>query len=202
MGRSSIVVIGAAKGGTTAVAGITRILGVYYGTHQALGEWDNHHEDVEFFNLLYRGNNKVFDLIRKRNNDSKVWGYKHPTLYKKSHYRDIMLSNLINPKFIFVTRDLEAIGLRRGPDKTIAERIADMTRLSMEQTNLLKWINENSIDYIFVSYEKLLINTFDTIGIISDFIETPFNSVICEKANRYIKAEAGYIDFQDFLNNE
>lgn len=119
---STVVVLGAARGGTSMVAGALRILGVDMGADIDA----SNNEDLAF--LGHRGDRLVFAdplheerrhsylkgiraHITSRNERGVLWGWKDPLA---SYYVRDVAGLLVRPVFIAVTRDLTAIAIREN----------------------------------------------------------------------------------------
>jgi len=115
--RKTFCVLGVPRGGTTMIAELLERMGVFMGANVA----PKTREDREF--LGHRGHRDLFEdsrrkkekvnyllginhLIDRRNNDHDVWGWKDPIA---AFYASEIVDRLINPHYIFVTRDLGAV---------------------------------------------------------------------------------------------
>ncbi len=91
---------GLERGGTSAIAGIQRALGLY------LGEIDKgNNEDVVFNGYRL---NRIRQAIEERNRTHDVWGFKYP---KAVMYMPQIVDDLRNPHFVVVYRDAVATAL-------------------------------------------------------------------------------------------
>ena len=98
--KRTYVTFGLERGGTSAIAGIQRALGLYMGEIEK-----GNNEDPAF--LGYRIG-AVKKAIRRRNKSHDVWGFKYP---KAGMYMPQVIENLRNPYFIIVYRDAVATAI-------------------------------------------------------------------------------------------
>lgn len=96
--KKTIMVLGVERGGTSMAAGILRALGVNMGDRAGFN-----HEDPQF---LVDDLEKLTNRIRNRNRQADVWGFKIP---KHVHFMDFFESNLRNPYYVVVYRNLLAV---------------------------------------------------------------------------------------------
>jgi len=107
MTEATYIVIGVPRSGTSMVAGILRILGIYMGENIKPGK----HEDTD---ILWQQPPKIIKTIKHRNATQKVWGFKDPNC---ARYIGLIEPYLINPRYIYIKRSLPKTvesDLRRG----------------------------------------------------------------------------------------
>ncbi len=170
----TFVVLGVPRGGTSFVAGALRLAGVFMGD-----EVDPANNEDRAFN--FHGGNfsaltspgrkeEYLAIIRKtihtRNSTHLVWGWKDPL---SALYIDDILPDLVNPHFIFVTRDTTAAVMRERIEISGSMGKDSETDLYLDKTwNALK-LYQASVAAIararaptfFVSYEKAIRNKED-----------------------------------------
>lgn len=130
--EKTIVVMGLARSGTSMMATILKTLGVFIGDSLTDGSL----EDKEISKLMEVSSNDeaLKKIISQRNNNHKIWGWKRPGAFKKiANYENL----LRNPFYIFMTRDLAAVSLRRS----IAVNTKINDNLSQAQKQYLSYIN-------------------------------------------------------------
>lgn len=151
-------IFGVPRGGTTAVAGCVRKMGLFIGSDLPVNL-----EDTEF-SKAGRVNPQ---LVKARNAEHDIWGWKFPDA---ANYLDAIIQPLRNPRFILVTRDLSAnanaIAARHGTFDTFRALEAVMLKT---QKNL-SMINRFRRPTLMVSYEKLLLKTDQTVREIAGFL--------------------------------
>lgn len=154
----TVIIFGGRRGGTTAVAGIFRELGLFIGE-----DLEGNLEDLSF--RKEHGLDRLRATIAARNAAHATWGWKHPT---PMAYLPQLMPDLRNPRFVVVTRDMTAHGggmryrEKRSPEDAMRLNI----RLSRRN---LDFVLEQGRPALFVSYEKLLVATSDTIRAIAAF---------------------------------
>ena len=130
--EKTIVVMGLARSGTSMMATILKTLGVFIGDSLTKGSL----EDKEISNLMEASSDDetLKKIISQRNKSHKIWGWKRPGAFKKiAKYENL----LRNPFYIFMTRDLAAISLRRS----IAVNTKINDNLFQAQKQYLSYIN-------------------------------------------------------------
>jgi hypothetical protein len=93
----TVVVIGVQRGGTSLVAGVIRELGLPMGKNLGIN-----HEDSAFLPTDFKS---ILPIIKKRNKEYNVWGWKMP---HASEYILETIPHLRNPHIIVVFRNLIA----------------------------------------------------------------------------------------------
>jgi hypothetical protein len=142
-GPRTFVVFGVARGGTSAVAGLMRKLGIQMGD-----SLDNTHEDRDF---IGKPNPARVAAIDDRNAKHQVWGWKDPNA---ANYLHVVAPKLVNPHYICVFRDSASIGIahKRWHKREIRFALADIT---IQQQKNLFWLMNETAPCLLVSYEKL-----------------------------------------------
>ena len=166
-------VVGQRKGGTSAVAGVLKILGVDM-KYRDQGRLD----DADLIMATRRGEVVVKRLIKERGYD---WGFKHPLL----EY-DKVLPLLPRYKLIYVYRDPVAVIQHYKPEASsgqIKKHLEEMEYF----TNLPLGLN--------VSYEKLFDRTEEQVARIAKYVGLPFN----EKAVRWVKEGKNYNNIDKYV---
>ncbi len=138
----TIVIFGSPRGGTTMVAGVTRILGLHIGD-----DLPGNLEDPAFRKPYAK---QRFDAgIAKGDDGHRVWGWKFP---RAANYLPLMHKDLRNPYYICIFRDHVAASARkikRGVN--VLERL-ERTHLIFEQN--LKFLKACQRPALLLSYEK------------------------------------------------
>lgn len=115
--RKTFCVLGVPRGGTTMVAGLLVRMGIFMGSDVVLEfvedrEFLGHRGHRDLFENLRRESEKISylsgvnDVIDRRNKEHEVWGWKDPI---SIFYLLEIARRLVNPHYIFVTRDLGAV---------------------------------------------------------------------------------------------
>lgn len=98
--KRTYVTLGLERGGTSAIAGIERSLGLY------MGDIDKGNNEDQNFTGYRLG--RMRSTIQQRNKQHDVWGFKYP---KAVMYMPQLVESLRNPYFIVVYRDAIATAL-------------------------------------------------------------------------------------------
>ncbi|MEZ5715700.1 MAG: sulfotransferase [Paracoccaceae bacterium] len=151
-------IFGQPRGGTTAVAGCVQRLGVFLGEplHRNL-------EDRGFARPRGPGP----EVVRERNAQREVWGWKFPNA---ANYIDSLHVALRNPRFVVVTRDLaaNAIGISARDTSYDAHRALEVGLQQMQRN--LSLIARLRHPTLVISYEKLVLKPEPVIRDIADFL--------------------------------
>ncbi len=168
-------IFGLPRGGTTAVAGCVRKMGVFIGNNLPVNL-----EDPEFS----QGAMVTPKLVRSRNEEHDVWGWKFPNA---SNYLDAIMPALRNPRFIVVTRDqsanANAITSRHGA----FDKIRALETVALQTQKNFSLIMRFRRPTMFVSYEKLLLKTEQTVREISEFLNVGTTDVQIAEAVRFVQ---------------
>lgn len=172
--QCTYIVIGSPRGGTSMVAGLLRLLGIYMGDEVA----EANNEDQAFINLHKGGFETLLaltskdstiktirDIIQERNKKHETWGWKDPL---SSLYVKHIIGDLRNPRFVFVTRDLAAIAQREQlamASRTTGSPQEFFLRRMQRSLTLYEHAIEDLLAHKFpsavVSYERALIDPAD-----------------------------------------
>jgi hypothetical protein len=98
--KRTYVTLGLERGGTSAIAGIERALGLY------MGDIDKGNNEDQNFSGYRLG--RMRTTIQQRNKEHGVWGFKYP---KAVMYMPQLVESLRNPYFIIVYRDAVATAI-------------------------------------------------------------------------------------------
>lgn len=178
----TIIVTGSQRGGTTAVAGAVRCLGIEFPNS------DNSHENVDLFSALIDEDwQKLQSLIASYSNEHDQWGWKYPSITRFPKKAEVGLAMFPNLKIIHVWRDVYSVAthrLKHMPDSTVE---AQLKRLHAELGNQLETIDlcKDKHSILHVSYEKLITYPNEQIERIQKYIGTKNTNIA--KAVNYIK---------------
>lgn len=141
--RKTCVVIGSTRGGTSAVAGAVRSLGVFMG--QSLGR---NHEDPKF---LGTDHDFLLEQIHNRNKHHKVWGFKAPHAIDMI---DFYMEHLTNPHFIVIYRNPLAVA------QSIRTRTGNSIRRGLNHvidfySKIDAFLDSNEAPTLLLNYEKM-----------------------------------------------
>lgn len=100
---TAFVVLGQPKGGTSAVSGLLRLMGVHMGDHVGVDGDESNHEDVE---LHTADLDTIKRICRERHERYERWGWKDPLLVDRW---DVVAPHVPDPAPIVVLRDPELV---------------------------------------------------------------------------------------------
>lgn len=155
--RRTLICFGVVRGGTSAVGGLLRKLGVYMGDCPV-----NNHEDPEF---VAKANPHRIAVIEKRNSAYRLWGWKDP---HAANYLLHVRPHLINPHYICVFRDSAAVAVAHKRWHKRDTRFA-LSEIILQQTKNILWTMNATDPCLLVSYEKLIAHPVDFAIELSDF---------------------------------
>jgi hypothetical protein len=156
----TIVVVGLARCGSSAVAGVLHHLGAHMGHRfftESTGSYTNY-EDRALCGLTVQCRwDRLRRLIAVWNRKHAVWGYKHWTLLR---HLEAVLPLLRNPHVVSVWRDAVAIqtkqlDIRQEDPEEEWKQIASMTHRQLEVTDVLAR-QLVPVPHLLVSYERFL----------------------------------------------
>lgn len=197
----TVCVLGAPRGGTSAIAGIVRYLGVPMG--REVDEASN--EDTEF--RAHGGDRDLFakavnddrrlryiaylrSLVETRNGAHPVWGWKDPIA---GLYIADIVDELRNPHFIFVARDLVAIAQREASVAGSAQKVllAYMRNACNLYGHQVDFLAGYGCPSILVSYERMLRSPGPTASDLAQFLGAADDAVekVSAFAQNYVKAD-------------
>ncbi len=198
----TVCVLGAPRGGTSAIAGLVRNLGIPFGPD--IDEASN--EDRQF--LSHRGDRSIFreektesrrseylahatSLIRARNDSNSVWGWKDPL---SAEYVEDICSELRNPHFILVFRDVAAIAQRESlveSSSSGGKFLAYILNAQSLYSQAVEFVARHGFPAIAVSYERFLRRPAEGGRSVAEFLgfNTQDASSIARFAETYIRAD-------------
>jgi len=142
--QETVIVFGNPRGGTSMVAGCLTGLGMHMGNNLP-----QNYEDPEF---VAKPKQQMLSTIERKNKHHDVWGWKFP---EAGRYLDELLSEVRNPRFVVVFRDLIAISNRQNQANNVDfERALAANSLLMQQNMLL--VMRARVPTMLVSYEKAI----------------------------------------------
>lgn len=199
----SVVVLGAARGGTSMVAGVLRILGVDLGTE--INSANN--EDQNF--LGHKGDRRIFNganfveeraayirqvkkYIHKRTESGTLWGWKDPLV---SHYIREVADSLVQPVYIAVTRDIAAIAIRELAEAEQPKHQPDPGAHALNAANdyirITQFLVSNRNGSVMISYERALRQPDLVVAAIRDLVHLDVSANAVEKAVQFIRPDRG-----------
>ncbi len=161
----AIVVLGAARGGTSAVAACLDALGISMGR----GALPPVYEDLELALAIEEGREADARALIDERSTVSPWGYKRPGF---SRYLPHYHAALGNVRYIAVFRDPLATALRAQLSSE-ADLLGTMRRTLDEYRRSQQFLRESGAPALLVSYEKLLENPAGFVDALADFCGCP-----------------------------
>lgn len=147
----TIVVLGAARGGTSLIAGLLHHMGIFMGERldQVV------YEDLDFSNAVESGDRESrLRLIRERDASHERWGWKRPA---SIDHLPAMHADLRNPHYIAVFRDIAAIATRNRLSMN-SDTLVNMKQALTHYGRIVAFLESVQAPALLVSYEKALLN--------------------------------------------
>lgn len=156
--EKTFVIFGSPRGGTTAVAGCVRQLGVFLGDRLP----DNL-EDPKFSGRP----GEIGKVVGARNADHQVWGWKFPNAV---NYLDAISGKLRNSRYICVTRDLtaNALGIEARHDSFNTLRAIEHAMMNAQRN--LSFVMRVRRPTLMLSYEKLALKPEQAVSEMAAFL--------------------------------
>jgi hypothetical protein len=178
--HKTIIVVGVQRGGTSMVAGVIRELGVNLGKN--LG---NNHEDPQF---ITKDLDRILELVRLRNEEHDVWGWKMP---HTSEYLTKILSKIRNPFVIVVFRNL--LGMVESQLKRSQAEMEDAYKFSYNRlVQVGSIVPELKCPLMLVNYEKAAEKPDSFVDEMIEFLHLAVDARMRERAIQMINPAIGY----------
>lgn len=174
--KKTIIIGGNFRGRTTAIAELMLEADIFVGKRK-----DNYDkEDIDFQQLFHDNTelckdkkDKLNSLIRNRNKEFDVWGFKYPRIFRYTEY----FKWFRNPHIIYIFRDPYAVAVsqyrREGFNiESIIERTIGYNKAIFES---YKKCRKKNIPVLLLSSEKLVLNPKEYVTKIFEFIDYKVN---------------------------
>jgi hypothetical protein len=186
--QRTVVILGQFRGGTSMVAAVVRRLGVFMG-HRF--DPRNNHEDLDF---QHASTVRVRHLVRFRNEEQDVWGWKYPgtLLTVEEWYRELR-----NPRFIVVFRDPLAAAQTELRVGEFADPVATLKLKHEHAGRLLQFVERaaaEGLPMLLVSHERALAAREELVDSIASFLDVAADAHLKRAALEQIDPAAGYRD--------
>lgn len=178
--QRTYIVLGLERGGTSAVAGAARALGLELGP----ADMEGNNEDSRF---QTHSISVLRDKIAKRNDEHDVWGWKYPSAV---HTLPVLMRDLRAPRLIVVYRDAVATALSRQKwDGRFLRRRID---LATHEANALTNTNTtfalaSGLNSLLVSHERARDNPHGLIADLAAFLD------LGQPSEEFVEHLAGYL---------
>ena len=161
--EKTVVVLGAARGGTTMVAAVLQALGVFMG--EKLGPVL---EDVALSRAVEsRDMVRLKEIVARRNAAHALWGWKRPSAFE---YSDVWQDCFRHPYIIAIFRDPFAIA-NRNRISMLSEIFQNMERSVQHLGMLVNVLRQQSGPVLLCSYEKALAFPETFVGAVEGFLD-------------------------------
>ncbi|MCP4748085.1 MAG: hypothetical protein GY874_18405 [Desulfobacteraceae bacterium] len=183
--RRTFIVLGAPRGGTSMIAGLLRLFGIYMGNK--LG---HQHEDPQFRKETTL--DTKIDQIEKNNKSHKKWGWKLPnTIY---YYEDIK-NHIINPVFVVIYRNPLSIAMSSADrdNRDFRFKLAEVPiNHYRKMHNLIS--NNPDVPSVMISYDEAIRQNKKKNFLINfaKFLNLSFTEKVMKDAIEFINPEKGY----------
>ena len=191
----TVVIFGAARGGTTMVARVVQSLGIHLGDNIGINFEDDAFNSQKL-QLLPRKEPKalkasLLQTIQVRNQARDVWGWKYPNA---ARYLPLILPALRNPLFICVFRDCISTSSRMfGSKMSKGKNPLNVLGVNMNtQMENLKLIRNSNVPSFLCSYEKSISDPTDFVQTLANFIGVDCNKRVLKAATEQI-VPGGYL---------
>jgi len=194
--EKTIVILGTARGGTSAIASILISAGLFFGYQfKEAGNF----EDIDF---VGKSLDEMRVKIEERNKQFDIWGWKDPFLVNRLE----IIHEIRNPRLIFVFRDpIAAFDSVTNRDKVkYVPKSFIRSRLVIYQ-KILDFISESSYPFLLLSFERLIRNPKREVEKMLAFLDIDESRV--EKAlvgfnrKRLVDFDNGKYKLSDYISN-
>lgn len=186
----TIVVLGVERGGTSMAAGIIRALSVDMGQRAGLN-----HEDPRF---ITEDEGKLEKLIKQRNKEANIWGFKMPKAVNKL---DFFEKHLRNPYFIVIHRNLAAVAdswSQRG-----AGQYLDVIDRALNYHHfIIEHLRVSTRPALILNYERSVTAKYETVQEIAGFLGLHVDEQMIQRAVSMITGDGkGYVNLPEHFFN-
>ncbi len=173
--EKTIIVVGTARSGTSAIAGMLNKLGVFMGATADQPIF----EDVHLTTKIESGATaEALEIIGAYNQEHQTWGFKRPSFIQ--HLSDYH-HQFRNPCYIIVFRDLLAVANRAEISHQL--NIVNMlNKLLKDMEQIIRFVSQHNPTALLVSYEKLLNNPADFVNQVISFCDLQPNATQLQTA--------------------
>ena len=177
----TLIVLGAPRGGTSAIAGALAEMGIYMGRGAAAPVF----ESLALANAIEGGQqDKVRELIADFNREHRVWGFKRPGF---THFVDEYHGFFRNPVYLVILRDPAATanrGMISGRLK--ANYLKKIRKILATYEGITNFVESNNAAALFISYEKLLLDPKTILEYINELLGLNLSADALERGERFV----------------
>ncbi|MBP0617351.1 sulfotransferase [Jiella mangrovi] len=177
----TVICLGTARGGTSAVGGTLQRLGVFMGSNLP-----DTYEDPDF---IGQPNTTRLKAVDSRNASHPVWGWKDP---HAALYLDALMPKLRNPYLIIVFRDPVAsetnfVRLLKGADPRPS--LAGTMNLQHRNFMLAMYLAR---PVLLLSYERIVREPLQAVADIAEFVDLPYPDARGQESLKAFLAPGSY----------
>jgi tetratricopeptide (TPR) repeat protein len=185
--QKTLIVLGVARGGTSAIAGTLDKLGVFTGERSKEPVF----EDLVLAEAIEKNNTKkIKNIIAKYNESHNVWAFKRPSLINSiAKYHSLFR----NPVYLIVFKDIFSIANRNNLSMQ-QNILTGLERALNDYTKILNFLKKRNPDYIMFSYEKIVQDKESFVKILSKVIGNNSQSQIYNAQNFIEVNPTTYLD--------
>lgn len=193
--RGCIVVVGLARGGTSAVACSLASLGIHMGDEAKEPTF----EDSKIISTIpskgklllgARAWDNFATIASQYSEDNQLWGLKYPSIHNHLFKINTILNN---PRYIFVYRDVFATSSRRSTVDSSVDQLESMENCLRLYNQTINFIRKEKPIALHLSYEKILTNTKKYAEVLSTFCnQSPSEEIIKKLTSSIMPSPESY----------
>ncbi len=185
--QRTILVTGHFRGGTSMVAGILRMLGLFLGDRIERGN----NEDLEFKDAPVSA---IRARIRERDAAHHVWGFKYPGVFLTGAE---WIDEVRNPIVVCIMRDLLACAQSEVFNRQFADELDALRSKCDHQTKLMQFlevVKARRRPFMLISYERALQHPRDVVDSLAAFAGLDAPEETRRNAADFVTPERGHAD--------
>ena len=178
----TFVILGAPRGGTSAIAGALASMGIYMGRGAAAPVF----ESLALANAIEGGHvETVRELISTFNSEHRTWGFKRPGF---THFVEEYHDFFRNPIYLVILRDPAATanrGMISGRLK--ANYLKKIRNVLSTYERITSFVESSGAPTLFISYEKLLQDPRQTLNYLCELLQMDVSQEVIDCGANYIE---------------
>ena len=182
MGQKTLLVLGAPRGGTSAIAGALAAMGVYMGRGASAPVF----ESLALSNAIENDRkDQVNALIDEFNTDHDVWAYKRPGF---TRFVNDFHGFFRNPVYLVILRDPVATASRSFISGRLKlNYLKKLRKVIAVYEGIVDFIESSGAPTLFISYEKLLQDPAGTLGSITQELGLSLSADDIARGARFVE---------------
>lgn len=154
--NKTLVVLGVARGGTSLVSGTLSKLGIFGGEESIAPVFEDKKLAGAYENKDYKLAKKI---INEYNSIHKIWSFKRPS---SIDYLDHIHKDFTNPIYLVIFKDIFSVANRNNISMKM-DILEGLNRAMHDYRKILNFLDNNSVNGLLLSYEKIMQNKEDFI---------------------------------------